>query len=634
MSAQLRLNRLVVIRGGKRVYDQAFHKGLNIIRGTNGSGKSTIMDLIFFSLGGELEKWKETTLLCDEVIAEIIADGKVLVLKREIAKEKNRPIRIFFGKFDEAIISAADGWVHAPYARNDNSKSFSQIIFEALGMPEMSGDEGSNITMHQILRLMYVDQATPFQRIFRSEPRFDTKDIRRAIGELLCGIGEYDLYAAKLKRRNVKAKLDEAKTKLQNLLKAVAAIGESLHEDTLNKEIQKKIDKRNQLFQKIKSLETEEINNKEVAKDAESQRKQLFHDMSSQRSDLIKLEQQLESIQYEALDSQKFIIHLKNQIEELESASLTYVTLGAVEFLRCPACFGHLTEQEGGQCHLCGSEQKDEDRKSKVLSLKLDFEGQLAESERLMVKRRESMESITKRLSGMRRNLTRLTSRLDTVSAAPVDGRSALISETSREMGMAEARIEELEKLKDLSNEIMKLSMQKEKLAGELSVQEDLIETLQRTQDRRRQTVIKAITKETKRFLGLDLKNHNDFEKLEKFAFDFEDDWFAVNGEPNISTSASGMVVLKNSLFLGILFSALSDRLMRFPKLLLLDNVEDKGMVEERVRNFQAIIADNSKEATADHQIIITTSTINKDIETDDYVIGVSYTRENRTLKI
>ena len=84
---------------------------------------------------------------------------------------------IYFGALQDGLEAAADGWQRYPYSRNDHSKTFSQILFKALGLPEIPGDEGSNITMHQILRLMYVDQTTPFQRIFRSED-FDPRDTR------------------------------------------------------------------------------------------------------------------------------------------------------------------------------------------------------------------------------------------------------------------------------------------------------------------------------------------------------------------------------------------------------------------------------------------------------------------------
>lgn len=54
MERFLRINRLRVMRGGEAAYDQLFHDGVNIIRGKNGSGKSTISDFIFFCFRGRV----------------------------------------------------------------------------------------------------------------------------------------------------------------------------------------------------------------------------------------------------------------------------------------------------------------------------------------------------------------------------------------------------------------------------------------------------------------------------------------------------------------------------------------------------------------------------------------------------
>jgi DNA repair exonuclease SbcCD ATPase subunit len=52
------LRRLLVLNhtGGK-AFDELFHKGVNIIRGQNSSGKSTIANLIFYVLGGDYTNW-------------------------------------------------------------------------------------------------------------------------------------------------------------------------------------------------------------------------------------------------------------------------------------------------------------------------------------------------------------------------------------------------------------------------------------------------------------------------------------------------------------------------------------------------------------------------------------------------
>ena len=56
----LMLKRLAVFRAGSPVYDEVFHEGVNIIRGENGSGKSTIMDFIFHVLEEKSGNGKST----------------------------------------------------------------------------------------------------------------------------------------------------------------------------------------------------------------------------------------------------------------------------------------------------------------------------------------------------------------------------------------------------------------------------------------------------------------------------------------------------------------------------------------------------------------------------------------------
>lgn len=73
---------------------------------------------------------------------------------------------------------------------------------------------------------------------------------------------------------------------------------------------------------------------------------------------------------------------------------------------------------------------------------------------------------------------------------------------------------------------------------------------------------------------------------------------------------------------------------MRYPRFLLLDNVEDKGMVDPRVKNFQMAIADLINQEKEAHQIIMSTSTLNPDLEGKGYIVGQYYTKRNRTLRI
>ena len=142
------------------------------------------------------------------------------------------------------------------------------------------------------------------------------------------------------------------------------------------------------------------------------------------------------------------------------------------------------------------------------------------------------------------------------------------------------------------------------------------------------------IATQTKRVLEKDLKEHNDFEALDKFNFSFEDDWFAINGDPNITTSASGMVVVKNSLFLGMLLASFKDLQMMYRVFYCWTMLKTKEWLATVLGTSRRLLQDLMNQESAPHQIIMTTSTLNPALAREDYIIGPSYSKANRTLKI
>jgi recombinational DNA repair ATPase RecF len=63
---------MVVERSGTAVYDEHFHPRVNIIRGENSSGKSTVLNFIHYGLGGDVSEWSEMALLCERVTVEVL----------------------------------------------------------------------------------------------------------------------------------------------------------------------------------------------------------------------------------------------------------------------------------------------------------------------------------------------------------------------------------------------------------------------------------------------------------------------------------------------------------------------------------------------------------------------------------
>ncbi|MTI19503.1 hypothetical protein E1176_00565, partial [Fulvivirga sp. RKSG066] len=110
MRNQLFLHRLYILtENGEKAYDEEFHNGVNIIRGDNSSGKSTITHFIFYVLGGAFNDFVPEARKCSQVLAQFKMSGTILTIKRELVKDEEGnistqvPLYIFWGTMDESF---------------------------------------------------------------------------------------------------------------------------------------------------------------------------------------------------------------------------------------------------------------------------------------------------------------------------------------------------------------------------------------------------------------------------------------------------------------------------------------------------------------------------------------------------
>ncbi len=83
----------VLTESGQVAYDERFHPGVNIIRGENGSGKSTITHLLFYGLGGDYTRFVRQAQHCSEVWVQTRINGALLTLQRLLRKDEHGHIQ-------------------------------------------------------------------------------------------------------------------------------------------------------------------------------------------------------------------------------------------------------------------------------------------------------------------------------------------------------------------------------------------------------------------------------------------------------------------------------------------------------------------------------------------------------------
>lgn len=630
----LRLSRLVVLKDGQRAYDERFHSGVNIIRGVQGQGnsvgKSTIADMIFFALGGDLTKWKEEAKLCDFAYAEVVLNGTTVTLCREISDQSRRPMSIFYGEFEKAHASAGDGWQVYPYQRYQDRQSFTQILFRLLDMPEVPSEAEANITMHQILRLMYVDQMTSVDRIFRAEDK-DSTQRRQAVGDLLCGVFDDRIYPAQIELRTKERDYEIAVQQYGALSRALTKAGESFNLDFVAGRRREVVAELQAVRAQIDELRKRRFDTGGSDAD-QSIIDQLQRDLAKVNADLADMRSNVTALTYGIQDADLLIEETERTLTRLKEGELALGAIGPITFAFCPSCLSELDDVAEHQCKLCHKDLDPSAGQARTARMRNELSMQLRESHRLQERRRAAFSVLRTQITKMEAVRNSLADEFITLSRDYVTEADAQIDRLNGRVGYLERELVDIAREADLAQQLAELSDKRNELNAEIQKLRDDIGVWKDQKDKRQGAVYRLIMQNTANILAEDLLTEEGFTSSSNVYFDFAEDRVVVNGKTGFS--ASSLTLLRNAFHLALHIASCENKTLRYPRFLLMDNIEDKGMTEARSQNFQRMIVRMSEELDVEHQIIFTTSMIDPTLDTAQFTIGEKYDFNNKSLKI
>jgi len=623
------INRLLVSRKGKTVYDENFHHGVNIIRGSNSSGKSTIADFIFFVLGGDVTKWKPEAEDCDFVLAEIDINHAILTLKRPVASTSRQSLSIFWGDLEASLKSNIEGWQIFPYQRSSKKESFSQVLFRVLGFPEVRDDASNNITMHQLLRLIYIDQLSNSLSLFRDE-MFDSPLTRKTIGDLLLGVYDDTLYSEELELKEATKKIESVKDQLNNL---VLILRKTEHEIDLKIITQKIIDTEEQLNKVRESLS----NYDSIKSDSDTS---ISEEIEKIRNKYVNLQEQLSDLknsahylQFDIQDSLEFLKSLEAREKALDEALIARETLGQMKITHCPLCLNLIRETtDGSVCQLCKGQITAESQQTRILRMKQELLFQIKESKSLLIPKEDKYAQITRNIPGLAEQVDMAKVRLEEELKRVRTTRNRRIDDLLIKSGQLESDLITLHKQAKALSILENLKKNESDLHSLILNLNVSIKAKKEKQTYRLARALEMIERFATDFLRSDLPREDIFKHPGHITVDFEKNVFAVN-DRNVF-SASSTVYLRNCIHYAIFFASLELDFVRYPRFILCDNMEDKGMEEIRSQNFQKKVVEVANKYTKPYQIIFTTSMIEPGLDNSMLCVGDKYSEENKSLKI
>lgn len=633
MAVNFFVNRLYVLTAdGKVAYDESFHHGINIIRGANSSGKSTITRLLFYALGGDYTQFVPEARHCSKVMVEISTGGATVTLSRPIVKDATGRVKgqqdmtIYWGTLDEALADQCKESTFG-YKATANKSSFSKVLFETMGMPIVQGD--SNITMHQLLRLLYIDQESPTSSLFLYE-QFDSQTTRETVSDLLLGIFDEQLYAAKIRQKELETTIADTKADIRSLeksltpqMRSTAFIGDLIA--SRNKEME-------QIADEIARLRRGE----EDARKNKSQTDQLKADVRSLQRQCDKVEEEIDLLEHDIEDTQMFIAELERKQLSLRHSISTRQLLGNLRLEYCPECLSPLPQDvPEGTCHLCRQkvENKSGVTQAKRLISELSFQKQ--ESEAILRHDEEKLVEAKAKLRGLKAKRKTARKNLDELLGNVRSSWAEAIEDLIYKKGETNGELTQYYTMLELAEKYEMLVAERERLESEQSATKRLIEAKTAQQKHHRSIVMSKIQEYGVYFLHHDKESQQSFTDSQPsdFMVDFSGNLVYLH-DPNNKYSASSSFFLKLVARFALFFASLDISWMRYPRFIFADNMEDKGIEMERAQKFQYTLIDKLKDYDTDsYQVIYTTSYITEELDHSEYVVGDHYTMHNKSLK-
>ena len=613
------LNRLLIRKNDYYTYNESFHPGVNIIRGENGSGKTTIIESLIYLLGGDIECKKSQFKNCDYVYGEFQINEKIYTLKRSIEEDGKYPsIDIFEGSFSEAIKSA-EKWLRFPHKRTDSKQSYSQVLFKILNLPEQKIE--SNITIHDILRLLVQDQKTSSENIYANQKYNESQMKLQTISDIMLGIGDYEALEIRNELNTKERMYSEKDGEYKQIYKILSKSDIDLQCNSIINTITNKEKQIEDLKLKIKHIQ----NNKTI--DNTEENIQIENEISAKRIQLNINKTQVENLQLEINDYSNFLNNILEKIENVSDAQKIAKEMTHQVFNICPECFQPIdVVTNDDYCPLCKSKKNKNSVNQKYLKIYNDLLYQKNEVENVLKKKKESIEKVktayNKDLNELKIAEIKYSNYINNVSHLDSEIQNIYI-----QIGYVSNEIKTLNNQLELAKQIKEIEREKEELSIEIADLKEKLKNLQIQQEERKNIVYKSINDHTVELLQKDLSNET--KNIKEIFFDFGRDALYAKGKT--ATSASMGCYLKNSFFFAMFLTSLQYNFVLYPRFIILDNIEDSGLAINRIRNFHNSIIEYSRNSNIQHQIIFT-ATLEKiapELNDSAYCVGEKYEDKN-----
>jgi uncharacterized Zn finger protein (UPF0148 family) len=486
--------------------------------------------------------------------------------------------------------------------------------------------------MHQLLRLIYVDQMTPPDRIFRLEPRNDSPVRREVVGDLLCGIYDARIYPAQLELRRTEREYEVVAQRLDSLRAVLRKVDEGMATDGVLDRRPAILREQEALLLEIDDLKAKRFQSPSEGRHGSDVVEGVRAALDKVNRDLAEAHLSANQLAFAIEDAAQLIDEVVRTSAQLKQGQLASEIVGPMQFQFCPSCLSPLSESDGDHvCALCKTPIEPDQNSSRYARMRNELDMQLKESNSLQERRKADLRLKREAVEKLTSLRDRLSSEYLSLTRNYLTEADARIDQLTMRLGYLNRELQDVERDARLAAELESLALRRDELNSSIFTLQHHIKEWSEARTNRRQSAYNLVSSLTRSLLAQDVLSEQEFADAEVL-FNFAEDRVSINGK--VGFSASSLTVIRNAFHFALLWASCVDKGFMYPRFVLMDNIEDKGMTQARSQNFQRMIVRVSDELKVDHQIIFTTSMVEDELDASDRTVGPKYGFGHKSLRI
>lgn len=589
----------LALSGHRERYEYDFRPGVNVITGPVGTGKSSLLELIKYCLGGSAILTQAVHDAISSVTATLAVERATYLLTRHI------------GATELEVREAESGRLIGTFGIRPRPSQpwISDFLLDMAGLPRLSIPRSRRNPTANVMSLSFFDVYKylylPQGEIDRSVVRHDDRILepkRRAAFEVFYGLSDARVADLQVRIAYIREAINTARSEAKTIRTFLERAEERAEEELIAERVRLKHEL------EATSLRLSAVRSE--LRDATS-----FED--ERRGRLYQLEQDLRDAETRAevglaqIERRRSLIaQLELEEQRIAKALIAGDVLSGIEFAVCPRCLQSLTVREipGDRCYVCLLPESREEMAERLVQEQARLRAQVEETLELLDEDEASLKASTSRTDALREQLADLRLELDARTREYVSPRfeeievnSARVAELHAGLSAVDRSLRYWQQYRELEASITQLQQESRGLEEELRATRDEMEVA-------RQRVVELSGMFDEILVSFQ------FPWYSSARIDLDSYLPVVNGQSFDALGSGGMKTLVNDAYhLANLTYALSQRDSLLPLFLVIDSprknlgsgVQDSQIslsIYRRFRTladayqgrFQLIVADNN----------------------------------------